>query len=92
MFSPKYKLNNKVISRLTSIAEARIIIEKAKLLPKQEINLRRQAVIRMTHNSTGIEGNILSLKQVESIVRGIKIDAPQRDIYEVENYLKTLKT
>ncbi|GMX58753.1 MAG: Dot/Icm type IV secretion system effector CoxFIC1 [Candidatus Microsyncoccus archaeolyticus] len=91
MFSPKYKLNNKVISRLTSIAEARIIIEKAKLLPKQEINLRRQAVIRMTHNSTGIEGNILSLKQVESIVRGIKIDAPQRDIYEVENYLKTLK-
>lgn len=91
MFNPKYKLNNKIISRLTSIAEARIIIEKAKLLPKQEINLRRQAVVRMTHNSTGIEGNILSLKQVESIVNGIKVDAPERDIYEVENYLKTLK-
>jgi len=91
MFKPKYKLNNKIVSMLTSIAEARVVIGKAKLLPKQEINLRRQALIRMTHNSTGIEGNILSLKEVENIIRGFKVDAPMRDIYEVENYLKAIK-
>ncbi len=91
MFKPKYRLNNKIVSMLTSIAEARVLIEKAKILPKQEINLRKQALIRMTHNSTSIEGNILSLKEVESIVNGFKVDAPMRDIYEVENYLKAIK-
>lgn len=91
MFNPKYRLNNKIVSMLTSIVEARILIEKAKILPKQEINLRRQALIRMTHNSTSIEGNVLSLKEVESIVNGFKVDAPTRDIYEVENYLKAIK-
>lgn len=76
---------------LTSIAESKAIIERAKLLPKNEIRLRRQALIRMTHSSTEIEGNLLNLQQVEQLLANKKIDAPERDIYEVENYIKALK-
>ena len=91
MFNPQYRLTNIIVNMLTAIAEARVIIERAKLLPKQEVRLRRQALIRMTHSSTHIEGNILNLHQVEAIFKHQKIDAPARDIYEVKNYLKALR-
>lgn len=76
---------------LTAISETKAVIERAKLLPKQELRLRRQALIRMTHSSTHIEGNILNLKQVEDVYGHKKVDAPNRDIFEVENYLKALR-
>lgn len=91
MFNPKYKLTDSMVAMLTSIAESKGIISRAKLLPQNEIKLRRQALIRMTHSSTEIEGNILNLKQVEAIMAHKKVDAPSREIYEVENYLKALK-
>ena len=91
MFNPKYKLTNKILSDLTTIAEAKSIIERAKILPKQELQLRRQATIRMTHHSTEIEGNRLNMRQVGALYANKKIDAPDRDIYEVKNYLNALK-
>ena len=91
MFNPQYKLTNKIVALLTAIAESKAVIERAKILPQNEIKLRRQALIRMSHSSTEIEGNRLNLKQVEALVAHKKIDAPMRDIYEVENYFKALK-
>lgn len=91
MFNPKYQLNNKILHNLTAIAETKGIIDRAKILPQQEIRLRRQAVIRMTHHSTEIEGNQLNMGQVEALYAHKKIDAPDRDIYEVKNYLNALK-
>ena len=79
------------MKKLIEIAEARAIIEAAKILPQQELKLRRQAIIRMTQSSTAIEGNTLGLNQIEALYANQKIDAPARDIYEVENYLKALK-
>ncbi|MFZ3055022.1 MAG: Fic family protein [Minisyncoccales bacterium] len=91
MFNPKYKLTNSIVKKLTSIAEARAVIEKAKILPQYELKLRRQAIIRMTHSSTAIEGNTLLAEQIAALYADKKIDAPERDIYEAKNYLKALK-
>lgn len=91
MFNPKYKHTDKILRDLTAIAEAKGIIDRAKILPQQEIKLRRQAIIRMTHHSTEIEGNQLNMRQVEALYAKKKIDAPDRDIYEVKNYLNALK-
>ncbi|TSC56025.1 MAG: Uncharacterized protein Greene071421_44 [Parcubacteria group bacterium Greene0714_21] len=91
MLHLRYRLTNIILNMLTAIAEARVVIGRAKLLPKQELRLRRQALIRMTHSSTHIEGNMLNLNQVEAILGHQKIDAPARDIYEVENYIKALR-
>ena len=91
MLSPKYKLTHKILADLTAIAEAKGIIDRAKILPRQELRLRRQATIRMTHHSTEIEGNRLNMEQVEALYAKKKIDAPDRDIHEVQNYLNALK-
>lgn len=91
MFNPEYRLTDKIVQMLTTIAEGRSVIGRARLLPKQELRLRRQALIRMTHSSTAIEGNRLNMREVEALADQKKIDAPERDIYEVVNYLKALK-
>ena len=91
MFKPKYIITEEILKMLTAIAEAKVIIDQAKILPLQEIRLRRQALIRMTHSSTAIEGNRLNVKEVGALLARKKIDAPERDIYEVENYLKALE-
>lgn len=91
MFKPQYKLSTKIVKNLTDIAEAKGIIEKAKLLPRHELRLKRQAMIRMSHSSTAIEGNVLDIRQVEALYANRKIDAPARDVYEVQNYLKALR-
>lgn len=91
MLQPHYKLTNRILKDLTDIAEAKGIIEKARLLPKQELRLKRQAMIRMSHSSTAIEGNILDIRQVEALYANRKINAPARDIHEVRNYLNVLK-
>lgn len=91
MLNPHYKLITRILKNLTDIAEAKGIIEKAKLLPKHELRLKRQAMIRMSHSSTAIEGNVLNIRQVEALYANKKVDAPVRDIYEVQNYLKALK-
>src|SRR5271154_1320661 len=90
MFKPQYRITDKIVNMFTAIASARGVIQRAPILPTQEIRLRRQALIRMTHASTEIEGNILTLAQVEAVLQRKKIDAPARDIYEVENYIKAL--
>ena len=91
MFTPKYNLTDRIVKALTSVAEAKAVIEKAKILPQQELHLRREAIIRMTHHSTEIEGNGLNMQQVAALYAHRKIDAPDRDIYEVKNYLNALK-
>jgi Fic family protein len=91
MFNPKYKLTDKIVKMLIAIAEARVIIERAKILPKQELRLRRQALVRMSHSSTAIEGNRLNLREVEALLMKQKIAASDRDIFEVQNYLNALR-
>lgn len=79
-----------MVSELAAIAEVKAVIERARLLPQQELRLRRQAMVRMTQSSTGIEGNILNQSQVAALAAHKKIDAPARDIYEVQNYMAAL--
>jgi len=91
MFNPKYQLTNVILNSLTKISSDKAIIDRAKILPTAEIKLRRQAILRMTHSSTAIEGNDLNLSQIEAIYAHKKITAPARDIYEIKNYIRALK-
>ncbi len=94
MFNPQYKITNRIVSMLTAIAAAKAVIDRARLFPKHELRLRRQALVRMTHSSTAIEGNMLNIRQVEELAKGRKgkkVDAPARDVFEVVNYLAAMK-
>lgn len=89
-FMPKYTITQTILNNLTAIAAAREVIEQAPLLPKRESSFRRHARIRNTHASTAIEGNKLTLAQVEALADGKDIPAVDKDKNEVLNYLAAL--
>ncbi|MBM3248716.1 MAG: Fic family protein [Candidatus Omnitrophica bacterium] len=90
-FKPKYIITDKILDNLTAIAAAREIIEQAHLVPKWEAKLRRQALLRNTHSSTAIEGNKLTLEQVEALAEGKDVVATSKDKKEALNYLEALE-
>jgi Uncharacterized conserved protein len=90
MFKPNYKYSNKIIKNLTAVAEARAIILNSPLIPKWEVSLRREALLKSAHSSTAIEGNQLSLDEVSLLQQGREIMASRRDRQEVLNYLEAL--
>jgi len=91
MFKTNFNITNKITHYLTEIAEARAIIFNAPLIPKWEIDLRRQALINSTHASTSIEGNKLSFEEVSDLMIGRKITATLKDKKEVLNYFEALR-
>ena len=91
MYSPNFNYTNKIVKNLTLIAEARTIILNSPLIPKWEVSLRKEALIRSAHSSTSIEGNPLSLEEVSALAKGRDIMARRKDKQEVLNYLEALE-
>lgn len=91
MFEPIYSITAKTLSNMTEIAEIKAVVERSRVLPLNEAQLRRQAILRMAHTSTSIEGNKLAQFEVGKVLEGKSVRAPQKDILEVENYYKALK-
>lgn len=79
------------MANITEIVEIKAIIERSRVLPLNEAQLRQQAVLRMAHTSTSIEGNKLAQFEVGKVLEGKEVRAPQKDILEVENYYRALK-
>lgn len=91
MFKPNFRYTSRIVENLTQIAEARTIILNAPLIPKWEVSLRKEALIKNTHSSTSIEGNRMSLEQVTDLAHGRKVMATRKDKQEVLNYIKALE-
>ena len=91
MFKPNFRVTNKIINYLTDIAAARELILNASLLPQWEVKLRKEAIVKMAHHSTSIEGNPLTLEQVINLLAGKEIAAWEKDKREIVNYVKVLE-
>lgn len=91
MFVPKYTITPKTLSNMTEIAEIKAVVERSRVLPLNEAQLRRQAILRMAYTSTSIEGNRLAQFEVGKVIEGKAVRAPQKDVLEVENYYKALQ-
>jgi Fic family protein len=91
VFRPKFKYTDKLVNLLTNIAAAREVILGSPLIPRWEVSLRKDAIIRSAHSSTSIEGNNLSLEQVSELAAGRKIMAKRKDKQEVLNYIAVLE-
>lgn len=91
MLNPKYIVTSKTLANMTGIAEIKAIVERSRVLPLNEAQLRRQAILRMAHTSTSIEGNKLAQFEVGKVLEGKFVKASQKDILEVENYYQALK-
>ncbi|MDP3973919.1 MAG: Fic family protein [Candidatus Daviesbacteria bacterium] len=91
MFEPEYVITPIILSHIAEIAEIKATVERSRVLPLNEAQLRRQAILRMAHTSTSIEGNRLAQFEVGKVFEGKRVSAPPKDILEVENYLNGLK-
>jgi len=91
MFKPNFRYTNKIVRNLTAIAASRAFVLNAPLVPKWEVSLRREAMLRSAHSSTAIEGNPLSLEEVSNLAAGRDIMVRRKDKQEVLNYLKALE-
>ncbi|MCL5985133.1 MAG: Fic family protein [Actinobacteria bacterium] len=91
MYKPKFQYTNKIVKNLTAIAESRAIILNSPLIPKWEISLRRDALLRNAHSSTAIEGNPLTLEEVSELAAGREIMVSKKDRQEVLNYIEALE-
>ncbi|MDP8215495.1 MAG: Fic family protein [Candidatus Euphemobacter frigidus] len=91
MFKSNFKYTDRIVKNLTSIAEARSVILNAPFIPKWEVSLRRDALLRSAHASTAIEGNPLSLEEVTALAEGREVMARRRDKQEVLNYIEALE-
>lgn len=90
MFKPKFCITPEINSKIAEIEHFRAIVERASILPELEIHLRLRASVESVHSSTSIEGNPLNELQVENVLRGKIVHAPDYAIIEVKNYKKAL--
>src|SRR3989338_8286509 len=90
MFNPHFKYTQRIVNNLLKTNNARDVILNSKLIPKWEVSLRRDALIRSAHASTAIEGNKLTLEEVSQLAQGRKITATRKEKQEVLNYLNVL--
>ncbi len=91
MYNPTFTITNKIVKNIGLIDAAKEIIENAPLLPYWEKKFQEEAAVRSVHYGTHIEGNELSLNQVEKVLDGERIVARERDVQEVINYRKVLE-
>lgn len=91
MFKPVYSITPQILRDISEIAEIKAVIERSKVLPLNEAQLKRQAIVRMAHTSTSIEGNPLAEFQVDKVLAGMSVNADSKSITEVKNYQKVLQ-
>lgn len=90
MYRPDFSITNAILKNIGEIEAAKEVIEHAPLLPYWEKKFQEDAILRTTHFGTHIEGNELSLTQVEKVLDGQEVIARDRDIQEVINYRKVV--
>lgn len=91
MYNPQFTITNKILRNIGAIEAAKEVIEHAPLLPYWEKKFQDDAILRTTHYGTHIEGNELSLTQVQKVLDGEQIVARERDVQEVINYRKVIE-
>lgn len=91
MFNPCFNYNHELVNKLLEINSIREFIVNAPVVLEMEVSLKREALLKSAHHSTAIEGNPLSLNQVDKLAKGIKIQGQKRATQEVLNYLNVLK-
>ncbi len=91
MYSPEFRIQSSLLNTLICVTE---LIEKIKTESLDVALLSRlqhEACIRLAHSSTAIEGNPLSLDDVDALSRGDAIRSNLTAKTEVSNYFKALK-
>lgn len=91
MYSPKFKITNKILKNIGLVEACREVIDNAPLVPYWEKKFREEAIQKTVHYGTHLEGNELSFQEAVKVLEGEKVVARSRDVQEVINYRKVMK-
>jgi len=90
MFTPKYTIQDELLNTITQIEAIHANVALARILPERAIELHFRATVEKTHSSTQIEGNPLTFKQVDYIIKTKGLTRHKYAETEVRNYKKAL--
>ncbi len=91
MHQPHYTITETLLAQ---ISEAEVLRTKIQTAPVQVAwleSIRMDALVRRAHFSTALEGNPLTLPQVEALAGAKQVDVKDRAKREVLNYLAALR-
>jgi len=91
MYTPKFKITNKILKNIGLVEACREVIDNAPLVPYWEKKFQEEAIQKTVHYGTHLEGNELSFQEVAKVLEGEKVIARERDVQEVINYRKVIK-
>lgn len=91
MYRPQFQITPELLNRITQAAELKAWISQAVVDVAWLPLLQRETATRLAHSSTSIEGNPLTLPEVQSLARGEEIGAPDKAKQEVLNYLMAMR-
>lgn len=91
LHSPRFQITPHLLESITSATEIRAWIAQAVVDVSWLPTLQSETAARLAHSSTAIEGNPLTLFQVEAIARGEDIGAAEKAKQEILNYLAAMR-
>jgi len=91
MYAPYFKINPKITKYLTQIGMIYGFLISTPLPSTYKKEYQNKILSEIVHSSTAIEGNRLTQKQVDDVLRGKKIQGYERDVKEVENYYRAVE-
>lgn len=91
MYKPQFRITPRLLQSVSETSELRswirgVLVDVA-WLPR----LQRETATRLAHSSTAIEGNPLTLPEVEALARGEEIGVSEKSKREVLNYLAAVR-
>ncbi len=91
MYEPTYTITETLLARISEAETLRTKIQTAPVQVAWLDSIRLDALVRRAHFSTAIEGNPLTLPEVEALAGSKKVDVKDRAKREVLNYLGALR-
>lgn len=90
-YVPKFERSAALVHNLTEISSLRTWINQQTLDVSWIAPAQRDALVRLAHYSTRIEGNPLTLPEVEALAEGKDLAVEERAKLEVLNYFAALR-
>jgi len=91
MYQPNYTITDTLLARISEAEALRTKIQTAPVQVAWLETIRLEALVRRAHFSTAIEGNPLTLPEVEALAGAKKVELEDRAKREVLNYLAALR-
>ena len=91
MYQPRYTITELLLARISEAETLRTKIQTAPVQVTWLESIRMDALVRRAHFSTAIEGNPLTLPEVQALAGSKTIDVKDRAKREVLNYLAVLR-